>query len=151
MSKTKLWAIVDDGEMMGDSEFGMESRVEYKKGMTLKDIRRVYSETDACKNYETEVSHILVAWVIDQKTMDAIDNSRGLTYGNDSAVYAANAMLKSLVAGLAVKTIGKTKSQELYDEVTDWCATCGHEHDYMGGPCEKCGGNTFTKEKPCPS
>lgn len=31
---------------------------------------------------------------------------------------------------------------------TDWCVSCMSEHDYMCGPCERCGGNTFTKERP---
>lgn len=32
-----------------------------------------------------------------------------------------------------------------YDITTDWCATCGAEHDYMNGPCEKCGSKVFTR------
>lgn len=34
------------------------------------------------------------------------------------------------------------------EDFIDWCVECGAEHDYMCGPCEKCGCTTFTKEKP---
>jgi hypothetical protein len=37
-----------------------------------------------------------------------------------------------------------------YEDNTDWCAKCGAEHDYMCGPCEKCGNKTFTKKRPKP-
>lgn len=28
----------------------------------------------------------------------------------------------------------------------DYCVKCGTEHGYMNGPCEKCGGTTFSKK-----
>ena len=40
--------------------------------------------------------------------------------------------------------------EDLYEEQTDWCASCGAEHGYMCGPCDECGNNTFTKKRPAP-
>ena len=37
---------------------------------------------------------------------------------------------------------------DIYEMNTDWCASCGAEHGYMCGPCEKCGSTTFTKKRP---
>lgn len=39
-------------------------------------------------------------------------------------------------------------SEDIISMNTDYCAKCGAEHDYMSGPCEKCGSRVFTKEKP---
>jgi hypothetical protein len=38
--------------------------------------------------------------------------------------------------------------EDIYEMNTDWCVSCGTEHGYMCGPCEKCGGTIFTKKRP---
>ena len=106
MSKMKLFAIVDDGHMNGDSEFSADSYVEYKKGMTLKDIRLAYAETEICQDFETDVKKIKVAWVVNQKIMKILDKVVTPCH-NDGQVYAMNHMLKKMAKTLCIKEIKK--------------------------------------------
>ncbi len=117
----KLYAIVDDGEMMGDSEFYCPtSRIEYHEGMTITEIREAFLREEIVKlktedwenpvleELEEEIremaSHIKVAWVVTQQIIDALENSAP-ECGNDSAVYTVNRTMKGMASNLCSKTI----------------------------------------------
>jgi len=115
---SKLYAIVDDGGLNGDSAYYCpSSHVEYKKGMTLDDVRKAYrtkleTEEDgnpflAPEEIDEQVNEIKVAWVVDEKIYTALVNGWP-DVGNDSATYCANHGMKLMAKELAVKTLGES-------------------------------------------
>ena len=102
----KLYAVVDDGDMAGDSDFSIDSKVPYKEGMTLNDIRQAFSKTETCQDFDIDVNRIKVAWIIDKEVLAKISNS-WIECHNDSQVYTMNKMLKELVRNFCIKDVTK--------------------------------------------
>ena len=100
----KLIAVVDDGEMAGDSDFDINSKVPYKEGMTLNDIKQSFSKTEVCQEFDIDTDRIKVAWIINEKTLNKINNS-WIECHNDGQVYTMNKMLKELVRNFCEKDI----------------------------------------------
>lgn len=110
----KMYAIVDTGDMFGDSQFYCpESSVEYKKGMTLEDVKTAYAtklqtgEYSECEEDALEAaSEIGVAWIVDEKTMTALNKAaNSVEFYNDNGVYAGNRMMKAMAEALAMETL----------------------------------------------
>lgn len=107
----KLFAIVDTGEMKGDCSFYCpDSNVPYKKGMKLKDIREAYFQKLMGEGWDEEkgcrevADSINIAWIVDAKIMNALNNA-GVDYYNDGQVYTQNSVMKSMAESLAIMTI----------------------------------------------
>jgi len=122
----KLYAIVDDGSMDGDSAYYCPgSHVPYREGMTLAEIRETWHEANVKDLYGTDdkssidpedlaytredADAIAVAWVVTEKQLEQLGNGWP-DVGNDSATYAANRTMKTMAAAMALKTITEEKS-----------------------------------------
>ncbi len=122
----KLFAIVDDGNMNGDSPYNVGIQVKYEKGMSLEDIRNAYIAKrgkeefwpderarpdfeEIKKVFEEELGNVAknikVAWIVDAKSLKIIENSFPDDIRNDSECYAANRSAKALTRQLATKII----------------------------------------------
>jgi len=114
---TKLYAIVDDGNMDGDSAYYVpDSCVAYTEGMKLPEIRTAYvdklvkdgwGEPDS-EEIQEYARDIRIAWVVTSSQLNVINRS-SRDCGNDSAVYQQNRTLKHVTAALAIKTIGRLR------------------------------------------
>lgn len=102
-----LYAIVDDAEMEGDSIFECPtSNVRYSPEMTFEDV------VEKCKNQTFNeiladyADEIMVAWIVDQKTMDALKASIPECW-NDTQAYTANRTLKAVASNLCLKRLSR--------------------------------------------
>lgn len=100
----KLYAIVNNECMDGDSEFNTDCYVEYEEGMTLEDVKKAYAETEICQEYEHDIYAIKVAWIVNQYIMDILDSAEIECY-NDSQGYTVTRMMKEMARNLCIKSL----------------------------------------------
>lgn len=107
----KLWAIVSEKAMCGDSAFYCPtSRVPYKDGMTIVKIKEEYIQhlmaVDGDKREDAEemAEDLEVAWVLNERMISMLEMSAP-ECGNDSAVYTVNRTMKGMAKILAIKEI----------------------------------------------
>lgn len=104
----KKYAIVDDGEMAGDSYYSLGSCVPYHDGMSLDDIKQAFKNKIANDYGQEEAEEyadaVKVAWILDEKTYHALGNSIPNCY-NDTQAYTANHTLKLIAMNLSLKIV----------------------------------------------
>lgn len=108
----KLYAIVDDGNMDGDSAYYCpNSHVKYKKGMTLEDIKIAYRTSkntcfteDDGEDLDEEINNVKVAWIVDEKAFKALVKGWP-ECGGDSITYSTNHSMKVMAEAMAIKTL----------------------------------------------
>ena len=108
MSEPKLYAILHDGTLEGDNLFYVspESAIPYEEGITLKQLADKALEKEIIFE-EEDKQYVAGAWIVDEKTLDAIEAVWQGLEGGDRETYTTNRSAKNIAAKLAVKTLGK--------------------------------------------
>jgi hypothetical protein len=103
VATTTLYAIAyDKEETRGDSDFNIDTCVEYN-GESFKDLVKKFSKEFPGMDKKSIVGF----WIVPESVKKVFDNSYFNVCGNDSAVYAQNAMMKGIAKGNAVKIVVK--------------------------------------------
>lgn len=124
----KLWAILDDGNMNGDSAYYCPaSSVPYRHGMSWDEILGAYRtqlsaemdeilgayciqlsaemrEVALSEDVEETVQSVKVAWIVTDKQKQDLENALP-DCGGDSSTYAVNRSMKRVARAFAISTL----------------------------------------------